>query len=182
MLSQRIARSEASVTGIAGQRGVGKSSLALRVLDSRKEQNKAFTHLVHAPTGYEPREFLISIFQSICESVAERVTDELRETESLEASGDAQRKRLVYITWALLAVPLIVAAAAMIAAYIWLTPDVALLYEEVMLDEALPVAILGGAFTSLSSLQCGLGGHIGVDSGVESGRWKAQTAPHVWSS
>ena len=71
-LKQRLDNSTATVTAIAGQRGAGKSSLAQRILaDCRHE--KAFTLLIHSPTGYEPRDFIISIFQRICEAVLSRI-------------------------------------------------------------------------------------------------------------
>src|SRR6476646_7807864 len=62
----KIERSSASVIGISGPRGAGKSSLALKVLKQCEERGY-FTLLIHSPTGYEPRDFLLSVFQRICE-------------------------------------------------------------------------------------------------------------------
>src|SRR5580704_5352671 len=65
-VTTRIDNSSSSVVGIAGVRGAGKSSLAKRVLNTC-DQKGYFTLLIPSPTGYEPREFLIAIFQRIAE-------------------------------------------------------------------------------------------------------------------
>jgi hypothetical protein len=61
----RIKTSSASVIGIAGVRGAGKSSLAKKALDECNTLG-FFTLLVPSPTGYEPREFLLSNFPTYC--------------------------------------------------------------------------------------------------------------------
>lgn len=92
-LLQRLRRSTASVTGIAGQRGAGKSSLALRVLGEHAGPDE-YAQLIHAPTGYEPREFLASVFQTICENVIEHVDEELGQAEGLAERAKAEGNRL----------------------------------------------------------------------------------------
>ena len=67
-LISRFANSTSSVTAIAGTRGAGKSSLALRVMRSSNNDH-AFTQIIHCPIGYNPREFLVSIFQSVTDEV-----------------------------------------------------------------------------------------------------------------
>jgi hypothetical protein len=71
-ITTRIENSSSSVIGIAGVRGAGKSSLAKRVLENCDEKGY-FTLLIPSPTGYEPREFLISICQRVAEHCIERV-------------------------------------------------------------------------------------------------------------
>lgn len=93
-LSRRLRSSSASVTGIAGQRGTGKSSLALRVLADHKAED-TYTQLIHAPTGYESREFLASVFQTICEHVVARIDGELRQQKGLRERAAAEDRRLL---------------------------------------------------------------------------------------
>ena len=93
VLINRLKRSTASVTGIAGQRGAGKSSLALHVL-SEAEKQGAFTLLIHSPTGYDPKEFLISLFQRICEEVTSKVSHTFGQADSLAERAQAIERRL----------------------------------------------------------------------------------------
>lgn len=93
ILGNRLSNSSASVTGIAGQRGAGKSSLAIKILNEAKNRG-AFTLLIHSPTGYEPRDFLISIFQRICEEVVFRINQKFDEVKSLSDLGKVEAKRL----------------------------------------------------------------------------------------
>lgn len=98
----RLMQSSASVIGIAGQRGAGKSSLALALLDRAKEDG-AYTQLIHLPTVNNPREFLISIFQRVCEEVVSRIDEELGHERSLKeialtAIGGYVRQRRVIQT------------------------------------------------------------------------------------
>ena len=96
LLTARLQNSTASVTGIAGQRGSGKSSLAQRVLRNCEEQG-AFTILIQSPIGYEPREFLISIFQRICEATITRIQvniEDRRRDGNLFKRSIAERRRL----------------------------------------------------------------------------------------
>ena len=82
----RIKTSSASVIGISGVRGAGKSSLAKRVLDEC-DQIGFFTLLVPSPTGYEPREFLLAIFQRIAEHTSERIQAITEGAENLASLG-----------------------------------------------------------------------------------------------
>ena len=118
-LSDRLARSSASVTGIAGQRGAGKSSLALRVLGERDERD-VYTQLIHAPTGYEPREFLASVFQTICENVVERIDGELGQPKGLAERAADVRRRLsrMLLVWGLAcSLPPLVAGGYLVVEY-----------------------------------------------------------------
>ena len=118
-LSDRLARSSASVTGIAGERGAGKSSLAMRVL-SKQKKPKVYTQLIHAPTGYEPREFLASVFQAICENVVERIDKELGQKKGLAARAEAEGRRLLrkMLAWMLACLlPLMAAGGYLAIAY-----------------------------------------------------------------
>ena len=95
LLTDRLLTSSASVTGIAGQRGTGKSSLALRVLANCAEKG-VFTQVIHSPTSYEPTEFLVSIFQRVCEEVVARVDKKLlKQSGSLVERGRAERRRVL---------------------------------------------------------------------------------------
>jgi ABC-type uncharacterized transport system ATPase subunit len=71
-ITARIQNSSSSVVGIAGVRGAGKSSLAKLILETC-ERDGYFTLLIPSPTGYEPREFLIAIFQRIAEHCIGRI-------------------------------------------------------------------------------------------------------------
>lgn len=93
VLKIRVINSSASVTGIAGERGAGKSSLALRVLDLCKRET-VFSQLIHSPTGYEPREFLVSVCQSVCDEVILTIEREFAGSDLLE-DGKRHRRRLV---------------------------------------------------------------------------------------
>jgi len=85
-VTTRIDNSSSSVVGIAGVRGAGKSSLAKRVLDTC-DQKGYFTLLIPSPTGYEPREFLIAIFQRIAEHCIDRTGTLIKGEENLNALG-----------------------------------------------------------------------------------------------
>ena len=73
VLINRLRNSMSSTTAVAGPRGAGKSSLALRVLQECKEKDQAFSQLIHCPTGYSPHEFLVSVFQRTVEEVIARI-------------------------------------------------------------------------------------------------------------
>ena len=100
-LTLRLQNSTGSVTGIAGQRGAGKSSLAQRVLADCHAKG-AFTLLIHSPTDYDSKEFLVSVFQRVCEAVVARIDRDLGKPDSLAERGDAQRRRLRNIRLAVL--------------------------------------------------------------------------------
>src|SRR5215471_12800552 len=82
----RIKTSSASVIGIAGVRGAGKSSLAKKVLD-KCDAAGFFTLLIPSPTGYEPREFLLAIFQRIAEHASDRIQTVTQGAENLASLG-----------------------------------------------------------------------------------------------
>ena len=90
----RLMKSSASVIGIAGQRGAGKSSLALRLI-GRAEKDGAYAQLIHLPTVNNSREFLISIFQRVCEEVVSRIDSRLGHERSLEEIATASIGRSV---------------------------------------------------------------------------------------
>lgn len=92
-LTKRLKNSSSSVIGIAGRRGVGKSSLAQRVLDNCGGV-ESFTLLIHSPTRYDPQEYLATLFQVVCEKVVERVNDDFGKTNSLLERGKAEIRRL----------------------------------------------------------------------------------------
>ncbi len=64
----RIQSNSSSVIGIGGVRGAGKSSLALKVLKMCVTE-KYFTILIPSPTAYDSKEFLLTLYQCICEQV-----------------------------------------------------------------------------------------------------------------
>lgn len=101
-LLRRLTHSSGSVTGIAGQRGAGKSSLAMRVLSQAKTMG-AFTLLIHSPTGYDPEEFLVSIFQRTCEEVTARIDEKFGQAKSLGDLGIAEKARRGALFWTILA-------------------------------------------------------------------------------
>jgi hypothetical protein len=88
----RIHSSSSSVIGIAGVRGAGKSSLAFKLLDTCGKSGY-FTLLIHSPTGYEPREFLLSVFQRICEATINRLERLFGQEQTVEGRGRAQLRR-----------------------------------------------------------------------------------------
>src|SRR5262249_2074315 len=70
-----------------------KSSLALKVLQSY-ESRGFFTLLIHSPSGYEPRDFLLSIFQRLCEATIRRLEEKFEQELSLEKISREERRRL----------------------------------------------------------------------------------------
>ena len=109
----RLMHSSASVIGIAGQRGAGKSSLAQKLLQ-RAEDDGAYTQLIHLPTVSDSREFLIAIFQSVCEEVVSQIEKDLGQHRSLKeyakvAIGRITKQRRIILTamFLLLSVPFI---------------------------------------------------------------------------
>ena len=95
-LTKRLKNSSSSVIGIAGRRGVGKSSLAKRVLDNC-ESKDSFTVLIHSPTRYNPQEYLATLFQAVCEGVVKKVDSDFGEADTLEKRGKAELRRLVRV-------------------------------------------------------------------------------------
>jgi hypothetical protein len=88
----RIRNSSSSVIGIAGVRGAGKSSLAFKLL-AECTKSGYFTLLIHSPTGYESREFLLSVFQRICEATITRLEQLFGQEQTVEGRGRAQLRR-----------------------------------------------------------------------------------------
>lgn len=82
----RIENSAATVVGISGVRGSGKSSLALKVLSETKKKDY-LTLLIHSPVGYEPREFLITVFRRVCEEVIFELERTLHKNTSIRQLG-----------------------------------------------------------------------------------------------
>ena len=92
----RIRNSTASVTGISGERGAGKSSLAQRVLGELKTNDEAFTALIHSPTGYDSRDFLVSLFQRVCEDVVADIDQWLTKGDPLSKHVNSERFQLIH--------------------------------------------------------------------------------------
>lgn len=99
---ERIQKSSASVIGIAGVRGAGKSSLAKKILHSSAEAGY-FTLLIPSPTSYEPREFLLAIFQRIVEGASEKVGSVIEGVEDLADKGKKRARQILLATVLLLA-------------------------------------------------------------------------------
>jgi hypothetical protein len=114
-----IEYSSASVIGIAGVRGAGKSSLSKKVLDACSARGY-FTLLIPSPISYEPREFLLAIFQRIVDSALQRTTAAIEGSETLVDTG-RERARQVLRGLIVLTVGIIfsVATAASFQYYIY---------------------------------------------------------------
>lgn len=92
----RLRHSTSSVTGIAGRRGAGKSSLAIRILHECEDE-EYFTLLVQSPTSYDPREFLIAISQRTCDAIIERMDARRGQRISIENRAQMEERRLKYM-------------------------------------------------------------------------------------
>jgi len=97
----RIETSSASVIGISGVRGAGKSSLALKVLAECDKRNY-FTLLIPSPTAYEPQDFLVSLYQRICEAVILRLERLFRQDVTLEVRGKREGAKSRRRFWGLI--------------------------------------------------------------------------------
>jgi hypothetical protein len=93
LILERLHRSTSSVIGIAGVRGAGKSSLALKVLD-HCDAKGYFTLLIPSPIAYDAQEFLIALYQRVCEAAVSRLQRTLGEVVSLEEMGRTEILRL----------------------------------------------------------------------------------------
>jgi len=98
----RIDTSSSSVVGITGVRGAGKSSLAKKVLNACDVQGY-FTLLIPSPTGYEPREFLLAIFQRVGEHVTDRLRQIVDAADDLTTVGKRKATELRRRAWVVLA-------------------------------------------------------------------------------
>jgi hypothetical protein len=78
----RIQENSSSVIGIGGVRGAGKSSLALKVLERCKTEGN-FTIIIPSPTAYDPKEFLLTIYQCVCEDLKVNLEQAFRNDEGL---------------------------------------------------------------------------------------------------
>ena len=110
ILTDRIIHNHAaSVTGIAGPRGSGKSSLALKVLDKCRRYS-LFTQLIHSPTGYDPKEFLVSVFQALCEGIIASTDRESGQEVSLYERGTREKRRLQAYVFFMMALAALIAS------------------------------------------------------------------------
>ena len=113
-LTKRLKNSSSSVIGIAGQRGVGKSSLAQRVLDNCESEG-SFTLLIHSPTRYDPQDYLATLYLEVCREVINRINSELGQTNSLFERGMEELRRLSrfqsFLSFSFLAFPTVIAFA-----------------------------------------------------------------------
>ncbi len=98
VILERLDRSSSSVIGIAGVRGAGKSSLALKVLD-RCAGKGYFKLMIPSPIGYDAQEFLVSLYQRVCEGVIAHLSPILGDVTSLDAMGRAEVSRLRRRFW-----------------------------------------------------------------------------------
>ncbi len=111
---KRLINSSSSVIGIAGRRGVGKSSLALRVLQHCRDKNY-FTLLIQSPTSYNPREFLIAVSQRTCDDIIDQMNDRRGQLPTISDRAHTEERRIAYIRYAILA---LVVALPLVAAII----------------------------------------------------------------
>ncbi|QEC79728.1 P-loop NTPase fold protein [Mucilaginibacter ginsenosidivorax] len=79
---ERIQSNSSSVIGIGGVRGAGKSSLALKILEKCKTE-KNFTILIPSPTAYDSKEFLLTIYQCICEDIKLNLEQKIKSAENV---------------------------------------------------------------------------------------------------
>lgn len=112
----RIENSLASVIGISGVRGAGKSSLANKVLEDCKEK-KYFTLLIPSPTGYEPREFLLAIFQGVAEDVSEKTRQLFEGTRTLAALGEEDARAVRRLSYFVLGLFGLLGVLTMVGTY-----------------------------------------------------------------
>lgn len=92
IITNRIKSNVSSVIGIAGIRGAGKSSLALKVLEKCNTMH-FFSMFVPSPTAYDPKEFLLTIYQALCEKVREDMEKIFAGYLTLEQTGKRIFKR-----------------------------------------------------------------------------------------
>ena len=116
IILKRLTNSSSSVTGIAGRRGAGKSSLALKVLEECNQQNY-FTQLIHSPTSYDPREFLLSVSQQTCDEIVDRLDERRGQLPSLDERAHTEKRRIYRRQYVLgaIAIMLILTAASITA-------------------------------------------------------------------
>ena len=145
-LTKRLKNSSSSVIGIAGRRGVGKSSLAQRVLANRQSMN-SFAVLIHSPTRYDPQEYLATLFQAVCEEVVRKVDSYFGEADSMEKRGKAELRRLtrvhriIFLSLAILALFLIYIACVGMFDTLWSIATVRVSALSAALGQFAPIAI-----------------------------------------
>lgn len=93
--------------GLSGSRGAGKSTV-LRHLCARNDGEAHLRLLVHAPTAYDPREFITHLFVKLCETVTGDAGDRI-----------PMRRRRGRLSRFLPATGVIVGAALLIGALQW---------------------------------------------------------------
>src|ERR1044071_4565048 len=109
MILHRIENNSSGVIGVAGVRGAGKSSLAQNVLNNCADKGH-FTIMIPSPTAYDSKEFLLTVYQNICEEVKndldERIFNNDRDLNELGCDEyekiDRRRKVFLYTVTALL--------------------------------------------------------------------------------
>ena len=142
ILTERLTRSTASVIGIAGQRGAGKSSLAMLVLERCRKRN-FYAQLIHSPIGYNPHEFLLCVFQSVCDEVVAQIDRQFGQADSLEAHAKAHRRRIRGYTVSLVVIVVTLLCTALAFAH----------YEDLRRQQVGTLSELRGELRSLTALE-----------------------------
>jgi hypothetical protein len=88
-----IERTEGAVIGLTGVRGSGKTTVMEKAIVRYKDSY--FTLKISSPTGYDEKEFFITVFTRICEEVSRRIEKEFGMRTSIEKL--AERKRRKYL-------------------------------------------------------------------------------------
>jgi Cdc6-like AAA superfamily ATPase len=73
--------------GLAGPRGVGKSTVAQSLLDSVSTEHQFLTVAVTAPVRYEPRDFILTMFAASCDAVTGTPVSRTRGAEGWRWQG-----------------------------------------------------------------------------------------------
>jgi Cdc6-like AAA superfamily ATPase len=109
-LSSTIRELPGASIGIAGPRGVGKSTLLLSICNAPSEidDQPSLTVYTSAPVQYEPRDFLLHLFAAVCTQVL--IANDVADDRSLEGAdtGDPEASALRGIVLRLAVVLLVV--------------------------------------------------------------------------